>query len=448
VDATVQAHNRPVSGIEPIERQTMRKVSWRLMPLLMLGYFCAYLDRSNVGMAATTMIGDLHFSNAVFGFGAGLFFFGYFLAEIPSNLILHRVGARRWIARILLTWGILAALTAFVWNEWSFYGNRILLGVAEAGFYPGVLLYLTWWFPSFYRSRMMGLFQSASVISLFIGPPVGGLLLQLHGLAGMHGWQWLYLLEGLPPIITCVIVFFLLTDRPHDAKWLTQEQRTWLQTRLNSEEAQREAVRKFSLVEAFSNYKMWLLTVAYFGQNISSYGLVFFLPLIVKGLGVSTNWIGITAALPYICAFVAMIAWGYHSDITGERTWHVAGAALLAAGGLATCVIVGVGHPVITMIALCVAMMGQQSLIPTFWSIPSAMLTGVAAAGGLAMINAVGNLGGWFGPSVYGIIKDATGSTNLGLLFLAVGPLLTAICALAVGHDRRLERIPARVSGA
>jgi MFS transporter, ACS family, tartrate transporter len=448
VDATVQAHNRPVSGIEAIERQTMRKVSWRLMPLLMLGYFCAYLDRSNVGMAATTMIGDLHFSNAVFGFGAGLFFFGYFLAEIPSNLILHRVGARRWIARILLTWGILAALTAFVWNEWSFYGNRILLGVAEAGFYPGVLLYLTWWFPSFYRSRMMGLFQSASVISLFIGPPVGGLLLQLHGLAGMHGWQWLYLLEGLPPIITCVIVFFLLTDRPHDAKWLTQEQRTWLQTRLNSEEAQREAVRKFSLVEAFSNYKMWLLTVAYFGQNISSYGLVFFLPLIVKGLGVSTNWIGITAALPYICAFVAMIAWGYHSDITGERTWHVAGAALLAAGGLATCVIVGVGHPVITMIALCVAMMGQQSLIPTFWSIPSAMLTGVAAAGGLAMINAVGNLGGWFGPSVYGIIKDATGSTNLGLLFLAVGPLLTAICALAVGHDRRLERIPARVSGA
>jgi MFS transporter, ACS family, tartrate transporter len=448
VDANVQAPNRPVGGIEPIERQTMRKVSWRLMPLLMLGYFCAYLDRSNVGMAATTMIGDLHFSNAVFGFGAGLFFFGYFLAEIPSNLILHRVGARRWIARILLTWGILAALTAFVWNDWSFYGNRILLGVAEAGFYPGVLLYLTWWFPSFYRSRMMGLFQSASVISLFIGPPVGGLLLQLHGLAGMHGWQWLYLLEGLPPIITCVIVFFLLTDRPHDAKWLTQEQRTWLQNRLNAEESQREAVRKYSLIEAFSNYKVWLLTIAYFGQNISSYALVFFLPLIVKGLGVSANWIGITAALPYICAFVAMIAWGYHSDITGERTWHVAGAALLAAGGLATCVIIGVGHPVITMIALCVAMMGQQSLIPTFWSIPSAMLTGVAAAGGLAMINAVGNLGGWFGPSVYGIIKDATGSANLGLLFLAVGPLITAICALTVGHDRRLERIPGRVSGA
>ncbi|MGI4795526.1 MAG: MFS transporter, partial [Janthinobacterium lividum] len=208
----------------------MRRVSWRLMPLLMLGYFCAYLDRSNVGMAATTMVGDLHFSNAMFGFGAGLFFFGYFLAEIPSNLMLNRVGARRWIARILVTWGIIAGLTAFVWNDWSFYGNRILLGLAEAGFYPGVLLYLTWWFPSFYRSRMMGLFQSASVISLFIGPPLGGLLLQLDGVAGMHGWQWLYIVEALPPIIMCVVVYMLLTDRPHDAAWLTTEQRDWLQS--------------------------------------------------------------------------------------------------------------------------------------------------------------------------------------------------------------------------
>jgi len=428
-----------------MERQTMSKVSWRLMPLLMLGYFCAYLDRSNVGMAATTMVGDLHFSNAVFGFGAGLFFLGYFLAEIPSNLILNRVGARRWIARILVTWGIIAALTAFVWNEWSFYGNRIVLGLAEAGFYPGVLLYLTWWFPSFYRARMMGLFQSASVISLFVGPPLGGLLLQLNGVAGLQGWQWLYVVEGLPPIIMCVVVYMLLTDRPKDATWLTAEQRAWLQTRLDAEETQREAVRKFSLLGAFTNYKLWLLTLAYFGQNISSYGLVFFLPLIIKGLGVGTNWIGLTAALPYICAFFAMIAWGYHSDLSGERKWHVAGASLVAAGGLATCVLVGVGHPVVTMVALCVAMMGQQSLIPTFWAIPSAMLTGVAAAGGLAMVNAVGNLGGWFGPSVYGIIKDATGSTNLGLLFLAVGPLMTAICVLVVGHDRRLERIPERI---
>ena len=433
-----------VGGVTPQERQTMRRVSLRLMPLLMLGYFCAYLDRSNVGMAATTMVGDLHFSNAVFGFGAGLFFLGYFLAEIPSNLLLNRLGARRWIARILITWGVLASLTAFVWSEGSFYGNRILLGLAEAGFYPGVLLYLTWWFPSYYRTRMMGLFQSASVISLFVGPPLGGLLLRLDGVAGLHGWQWLYLLEGLPPIIMCFVIYLMLTDRPRDAGWLSAEQRDWLQGRLDAENAQREAVHTFSLMGAFTSWKMWLLTAAYFGQNISSYGLVFFLPLIVKGLGVSSDWVGLVAALPYLCAFVAMIAWGYHSDLTGERKWHVAGASLVAAGGLAACVLIGNGHPAITMAALCIAMMGQQSLIPTFWSIPSAMLTGVAAAGGLAMINALGNLGGWFGPSIYGLIKDATGSADLGLLFLALGPLLTAACVLVVGHDRRLERIPGR----
>ena len=430
--------------IEPIERETIKRVTWRLMPLLMLGYFCAYLDRSNVGMAATTMVKDLGFTNAVFGFGAGLFFLGYFIAEIPSNLILNKVGARRWIARILFTWGIIAALTGFVWSEWSFYGIRFLLGLAEAGFYPGVLLYMTWWFPSYYRTRMMGIFQSASVISLFVGPPIGGLLLLLQGWLGLQGWQWLFIIEGLPPIIMCYVTWKLLTDRPKDAAWLTPQQQTWLQGRLDSEQTQREAVRRYSLGQAFSNPKMWLLTIAYVGQNGSSYGLVFFLPLIVKGLGVSTDYIGLVSALPYLCAFVAMIYWGYHSDLKGERTWHVAGAALLAAGGLAACVVIGVGHPVITMIALCLAMMGQQSLVPTFWSLPSAMLTGVALAGGLAMINAVGNLGGWLGPSVYGLVKDATGSADIGLLCLAVGPLVTAIAVVLAGHDRRLERLMER----
>jgi MFS transporter, ACS family, tartrate transporter len=444
MDASADANALTLHGIEPIERETIRRVTWRLMPLLMLGYFCAYLDRSNVGMAATTMIKYLGFTNAVFGFGAGLFFLGYLIAEIPSNLLLNKVGARRWIARILLSWGVVAALTGFVWNEWSFYSNRVLLGLAEAGFYPGVLLYLTWWFPSYYRTRMMGVFQSASVISLFVGPPIGGLLLRMQGLLGLQGWQWLFIIEGLPPIIMCFVIWQLLTDRPHDAAWLTPEQRNWLQNRLDSEQAQREAVRKYSLGQAFSNPKMWLLTLAYFGQNMSSYGLVFFLPLIVKGLGISTDWIGWVSALPYLFAFVAMIYWGYHSDLHGERTWHVAGAALVAAGGLAACVLVGVGHPVITMALLCVALMGQQSLVPTFWSLPSAMLTGVAAAGGLAMINAIGNLGGWLGPSVYGYVKDATGSADIGLLCLAVGPLLTAICVVVAGHDRRLERLMSR----
>ena len=430
--------------IEPIEIETISRVKWRLIPLLMLGYFCAYLDRSNVGMAATTMLKDLGFSNAVFGFGAGLFFFGYFLAEIPSNLILDKMGARRWIARILITWGIIAGLTGFVWNESSFYWNRIFLGLAEAGFYPGGVLYLTWWFPSDYRTRVMGIFQSAAVVSLFIGPPIGGLLLHMDGIAGLHGWQWLYIIEGLPPIIMCFVTYTLLTDRPRDAMWLTLEQRTWLQERLDSEMAQKEAVKKYSLMDAFTDKKMWLLTVTYFCQNVSGYGLVFFLPLIVKGLGVSTDWIGLVSALPYLCAFVAMIAWGFHSDLTGERVWHVAGALLLCSFGLGICIVIGIDHPGITMVALCLAAAGQMSIAPVFWSIPSAMLTGAAAAGGLAMINAVGNLGGWLGPSVYGMVKDATGSTNLGLLCLALAPIIGTVSLLLAGHDRRLERMKDR----
>ena len=318
MDARVDASALTLHEIEPIERETIKRVTWRLMPVLMLGYFCAYLDRSNVGMAATTMVKYLGFTNAVFGFGAGLFFLGYFIGEIPSNLILNKVGARRWIARILITWGIVAALTGFVWSEGSFYINRVALGLAEAGFYPGVLLYLTWWFPSYYRTRMMGIFQSASVVSLFLGPPIGGLLLHMQGVLGLQGWQWLYIMEGLPPIIMCYVTWMLLTDRPHDAQWLRPDQRTWLQDRLDSEQAQKESVRKYSLGQAFANPKLWLLTIAYVGQNGSSYGLVFFLPLIVKGLGVGTDWIGLVSATPYLCAFVAMIYWGYHSDLHGQ----------------------------------------------------------------------------------------------------------------------------------
>ena len=434
-----------LSGVDPLERETIRRVFWRLMPLLVLGYFCAALDRSNVGMAAPTMSPDLGFSNAVFGFGAGLFFVGYFLAEIPSNLILNKVGARRWLARILVTWGVVSGLTAFVWNDWSFYGIRFVLGLAEAGFFPGVVLYLTWWFPSYYRSRMMAVFLSASVVAQFVGPPVGGLLLLLHGMLGLAGWQWLFVVEALPAVVMCFVMWRLLTDKPADAAWLKPEQKAWLNERLASERAQREAIRKFSLGQAFANPKMWLLTAAYFGHQVAGYGLVFFLPLIVKGLGVSTNMIGPVSALPNLCAFFAMIAWGWHSDLTGERTWHVVGALLLAASGLSVCTLIGVGHPVVTMIALILAVMGSQSVGPVFYSLPTAMLTGTAAAGGIAMINSIGNLGGWLGPWVYGLVKDATGSTSLGLLCLALGPVIAAIAIITAGHDRRLERMPPRM---
>jgi ACS family tartrate transporter-like MFS transporter len=433
-----------MSGVDPLERETIKRVAWRLMPLLMLGYFCAYLDRSNVGMAALTMNRQLGFSSAVFGFGAGVFFLGYFLAEIPSNLILNMVGARRWIARIMVSWGIVAGLTAFAWNDWSFYGIRFVLGLAEAGFFPGVVLYLTWWFPSYYRTRIMALFYSASMISLIIGPPVSGLLLHLDGALGLAGWQWLFLLESLPSVIMSVVMWRLLTDRPTEAAWLRPDQRTWLVERLASERAQREAIRKFTVGEAFYNPKIWLLTVAYFGHNVSLQVLVFFMPLIVKGLGVSTNMIGLVSAVPFVFALVALNYWGWHSDRSGERTWHVAGAWLLVSAGMGACILIGASHPVVLMVALIVATANQYCVAPVFWALPTALLTGTAAAGGLAMINAIGNLGGWLGPWVFGLVKDATGSDNIALLCLASAPVISAIVVIAVGHDRRLERIPPR----
>jgi MFS transporter, ACS family, tartrate transporter len=429
--------------MDPLERETVNRVAWRLMPILMLGYFCAYLDRVNVGFAGLTMTKALGFSSAVFGFGSGIFFFGYFLAEIPSNLFLNRVGARRWIARILLTWGIVSGLTAFAWNDWSFYGIRFLLGLAEAGFYPGIVLYLTWWFPSYYRSRMQAIFQAASVISLIIGPPVSAWLLTLDGSFGLAGWQWLFIVEAVPPVVMCFVTWFLLTDHPKDATWLRPEQRDWLQGRLDSEQAQREAVHNYRLGEAMANPRVWLLTAVYFGQNVSNYGLLIFLPQIVKSFGISTQMTGWISALPFVFAAVAMIYWGLRSDHSGDRARYVAAACALCAAGLAAAAFIGIGNPVLMMVALILGIIGQQAIAPTFWPLPTAMLSGVAAAGGIALINAVGNLGGFLGPYMFGLIKDAAGGSDfIALLALAAAPVICTIILLALGHDRRLERIP------
>ncbi|MBV8458728.1 MAG: MFS transporter [Acetobacteraceae bacterium] len=430
--------------LEPLERETIPRVARRLLPLLMLGYFCAYLDRVNVGFAGLTMNKALGFSAAVFGFGSGVFFIGYFLAEVPSNLVLERVGARRWIARILITWGIISGLTAFVWGEWSFYGVRFLLGLAEAGFYPGIILYMTWWFPSYYRARMMGVFQSASVISLIVGPIVSAQLLQLNGALGLQGWQWLFVAEALPPVIMGFVVLGWLTDHPRQAAWLRPEQREWLEARIEAERAQRETVHRYELGEALRNSRVWWLTLVYFGQNVSNYGLLIFLPQIVKAFGVSTEMTGWITAIPFVFAAFAMIFWGRHSDMSGERIKHVAGACLVCAVGLGACIFIGISHPVIIMIALIIGIMGQQSIAPTFWSLPTAMLSGTAAAGGIAMINAVGNLGGFVGPYLFGLIKDASGSDTVALLAIATAPVISAIVLLALGHDARLERFPTR----
>ncbi|KAA0691949.1 MFS transporter [Neorhizobium sp. P12A] len=431
----------PPPDTSTIERQTMRKVTWRLVPILMLGYFCASLDRANIGMAATTMSPELNFSNAEFGFGAGIFFFGYLLAEIPSNLVLDRFGARVWLTRILVTWGIVSALTAFVWNGWSFYTVRFFLGLAEAGFFPGVLIYITWWFPARYRSRVVAWFMSAGVISQILGPPIGGLLMHLDGYLGLAGWQWLFVVEAVPSIVTGALILWQLTDRPGQARWLDKKSQDWLEARLATERAQQESVQTFTLKAAFSNTKVWLLTFVELGHQYAGYGLVFFMPLIVKGLGVSKDWIGPVAAIPYIFGFVAMILWGYSSDRSGERVWHASSTMFIVAAAMLICKFVGGDHPVILMIVLTIAVIGNQSFAPCFWSIPGTMLTGTAAAGGIAMINAVGNLGGWIGPSVYGAVRDASGSTSVALLALAAGPLLGGIVLLLVGHDKRLERI-------
>jgi len=434
----------PAATVEPLERETINHVTWRLVPLLMLGYFCAYLDRVNVGFAGLTMNKALGFTEAVFGFGGGVFFIGYFLAEIPSNLVLNKVGARKWIARILFTWGIISGLTAFVWNAHSFYAARFLLGLAEAGFYPGIVLYLTWWFPSFYRARIMAIFQSASVISLIIGPPVSAALLGMDGMHGLQGWQWLFLIEALPPIIMSVATWFLLTDRPHDARWLRPDQRDWLQARIDSEVTQRERVHRFDFWETMRNARVWLLTLVYFGQNVANYGLLLFLPTLIKSFGVSTRVVGWLSALPFVFAAIAMIYWGLRSDHSGNRITYVASACVVTAAGLAAAAFIGTTHPVWMMVAIIVGVMGQQSIAPTFWPLPTAMLSGVAAAGGIALINSVGNLGGFLGPYMYGLIEDATGGNpTIALLALAAAPLICTLILLALGHDRRLERIPA-----
>ncbi|HEX3574423.1 MAG TPA: MFS transporter [Rhodopila sp.] len=429
--------------ITRLERETIARVTRRLLPLLMACYFVAYLDRVNVGFASLTMNKALGFTSAVYGFGGGIFFLGYFIFEVPSNVLLSKVGARRWIARILVTWGIISACTAFISGPISFYSVRFLLGVAEAGFFPGIILYLTWWFPSYYRSRIVGVFMAAIPLSNILGSLVSGVLLNLDGWLGIAGWQWLFILEAAPAVLLGVAFWVYMTDWPSEAHWLTTEQRDWLTTRLNAERSQREAVRHYSLKQALTDKRVLLLSLVYFGGNFSGYGLVLFQPQIVNRLSQGFGLTGVINAIPYVFAATAMVWWGRHSDKSGERPRHVAIAYSVSAAGLIATALMT--DPVLTMVMLVVTAMGQASTGPTFWTLPTAMLSGTAAAGGIALINALGNLGGFFGPYLFGLIKDATGgSFTFGLMAIALGPIISATIVLALGHDRRLEHIPAR----
>jgi len=417
----------------PLEDRTIAKVSARLVPFLIVCFFVAYLDRVNVSFAALTMNADLGLSASAFGFGAGIFFLAYFLFEVPSNLLLARVGARRWIARIMFTWGVLSGGMAFVGGERSFYVLRLLLGAAEAGFFPGVIFYLTLWFPAVYRARIVGYFMAAIPLSTVIGAPASGLLLGLDGALGLKGWQWLFILEAAPALILSVVVFFFLTDRPADAAWLQPEERDWLAGRLEEERRQRERVRRYTVMQALMNPRVLALSVVYFGAVATNYGLSFFLPQIVKAFGLSNLQAGLVAALPYAVGLVSIVFWGRRSDRKLERRFHLAFPLFVASAGIAAST--AVTDPALKMTALSVAGFGIFGCLPVFWTFPAAFLSGAAAAGGIALINSIGNLAGFVGPYAMGRIKDVTGSYTGGLLSLSAVGLVAAIVVLALRSE-------------
>jgi ACS family tartrate transporter-like MFS transporter len=429
----------PASGAarSEVEISTIRAISWRLIPFLVLAYFFSYLDRVNLGFAALTMNTELKFSPIVFAWGAGIFFIGYFLFEVPSNLALEKFGASRWIARIMVTWGIISASMALVSGVWSFYTLRFLLGVAEAGFFPGIILYLTYWYPAQYRARFLAAFAIAVPVSTVIGAPISGLLLGLNGAMGLTGWQWLFIIEGIPSVLLGIVTWFYLTDRPAKAKWLNADQKAWLSAKLESETAAKQAAVHLTLGQALRSPKVLTLSLIYFGFVGALYGMQFWLPQIVKAFGFSNAQTGFVTAVPYLFGTIAMILWARHSDATRERVMHVGLPLLLTALALAACGYID--NPSLTMVALIVAAIGVFCTFAVFWTLPTAWLSGTAAAGAIALINSIGNLAGFGGPYLIGWVKEATGSTSTGLLVLAVLPLLGGLLVFLGGHESKAE---------
>jgi ACS family tartrate transporter-like MFS transporter len=411
------------------ERVTMAKVGWRLLPFLLLLYIVSWIDRVNIGFAALQMNRDLGFSPAVYGFGAGVFFIGYALCEVPSNLILARVGARLWIARIMITWGVIAVAMMFVESAASFYVLRFLLGVAEAGFLPGVIYYLGTWYPSAERARAVSWFMVGIPLSTVVGGPLAGVILQLNGFHGLTGWQWLFLLEGIPAVILGFVVLGYLTDSPEKAKWLAPEERDWLAAKMRSENAAAGRRHNLGLRAALLHPTVWLLGIVLFACQCCSYGLTLWIPQIVQGLsGLGEVLVGLVTALPYAAAAVGMILIGASSDRSGERLLHVAIPSAIAAVGFAMSAYLT--SPIPSMIALTVAAVGDLGTRGPFWALPTRFLTGSAAAAGIALINTFASLGGFVGPYAVGLVRGITGSFAGGMVFLAVVMLVGAVVAV------------------
>ena len=404
----------------------------------MLLYFIAYLDRVNIGFAALTMNEDIGLSAAAFGFGAGVFFIGYFLFEVPSNLILHRVGARVWIARIMFTWGIISGAMAFVQGPISLYVLRFLLGAAEAGFFPGIILYLSYWFPARHRAGVTAFFMAAVPISIAIGSPISGALLTMDGVLGLRGWQWLFLVEAAPAVLLTGAVLIYLTDRPEKAKWLDEEERDWLVAEMKAEEtgvAQEHGSQ--SALRALANPWVLALALVYFGTSAGLYTVGIWSPQIIAQHGTGPFATGLINAIPPIFAVLAMVLWSRHSDRTGERNWHVVFACLFAASGLVIAAFTS--SLMLAVVALILVSAGVSSSKPPLWSIPTQFLTGAAAATGIAAINSIGNLGGFAGPFIIGWLRETTGGFRGGLLIVAATLVFSAALVLLLAEIRRRQ---------
>lgn len=420
----------------PVDERCRARVTRRLMPYLFVLYVIAYLDRVNVGFAAFGLKADLHFTDQVIGFGAGIFFLGYVLLEIPGTILVEKWTARGWIARIMISWGILAILTGFVQTKNEFYLIRFLLGAAEAGFFPGIIVYLSHWFRYQDRAKAVAFLMTAVSVSNIVGSPLSGLLLKLNWL-GLSGWRWMFIIEGVPAIIFGVITLFYLTDWPRQATWLPEDEKEWIQTTLDQEIKAKQAKHSLSILQAFRHREVLLLTLAYFFMVTANYGLNFWIPSIVKNLsGLSNLAVAFITALPYCFGFVTIIVVGWHSDKTKERRWHTALSMMMASFGLVMSVVLG-NHAVLAIAMLCITAMGAAGYLPGFWALPTSFLSGTTAAASIGLINSFGNLGGYVGPFVVGYLSTRTKSYYPGLLYLSASAFIASLLILSLRATRK-----------
>jgi ACS family tartrate transporter-like MFS transporter len=427
-----------------VEHTVMRKVAWRLIPFLSLAYLINALDRFNVSIAALTMNKELGLSATTYGLAAGAFFWSYVLFQLPASTILTRLGARRWLGITMIAWGVCSTGTAFVTGATSFVAMRFLLGIAESGFFPGVAWFMTRWFHSRHRGQAMGIFYAFGASASVIGGPLSGNLLLLHGWHGLAGWQWIFLIEGIPACLLALLCPILMRDRPEDAAWLDRNQQTWLRDQLDTESRQSDT-QSLGLMRALATPTIMMLTVGYLMIGFGVYSKNFFLPLMIKTMGYGDQTVGYLSALPSLCGVVGMIVFSRSSDRTGERVWHVALPCLMASAGLLGAGLTLAVNPILAMACFCLAGFGISASLPCFWNLPTAWLGPTAAAGGIAVINSIGNISGYAAPQLVGVLRDATGSYEIPMIAASLFMLAAAACVL-VSSRIETRPLPARAT--